>query len=109
MKMIVIKALLLFLLYDSTFAQPDSPECMAALEAFNSTDAECQQAYEQVANAANMTDSTDPTTRLTLEAYCSSSCRPIVENITSECVSGSVSSLVNQPFFLGVALIDWRL
>ena len=91
MKMIVIKALLLFLLYDSTFAQPDSPECMAAVDDFfNSTDAECQQAYEEVENAGNMTDPTDPTTRAILATYCLSSCKPFVENITNECVSESI-------------------
>ena len=96
MKMIVIKALLLFLLYDNTFAQPDSPECMAALEAFNSTDVVCQQVYEQIANAANPTDSDNSTesmnatTSTTLQAYCSSTCRPFIENVASECVSGLV-------------------
>ena len=91
MKMIVIKALLLFLLYDSTLAQ-ESQECMAALAAL-APEPECQQAYQQVANAANMTNSTDSmngTVIPDLEEYCSSSCRPIVENIASECVSGPV-------------------
>ena len=95
MKMIVIRALLLFLLYDSTFAQ-ESQECIAAQAALTSAEPECQQAYQQVANATNMinstnsTDSTNGTIISTLEEYCSSSCRPIVENIASACVSGPV-------------------
>lgn len=82
--MIVIKALLLFLLCNSTFSQQDDPPSQACIEAqmkLNSTSQECQQAYSEI---SDMTDSTNTT----LAEYCSPSCRAIAESIARECVSG---------------------
>ena len=85
--MTVIKALLLFLLCDIAFSQ-DS--CEDALAELSSADSECQQAYYEVANATDSENTADweNVTRSTLEQYCSPSCRPFVDKIATECVSG---------------------
>ena len=85
--MIVIKALLLFLLWDSAFSQET---CEDALAELRSADSECQQAYYEIANATDSDNTTDwaIVTLSTLEEYCSPSCRAIVDKIAMECVSG---------------------
>ena len=95
--MIVIKALLLFVLCGGTFSQNISQACIYAQAQLRS-DPECEQAYIEVANAANMTNATDAMegdiALATLTEYCSPSCRSIVEDIARECVSETVYNLV---------------
>ena len=80
--MIIIKALLLFLLYDGTFGQGEpSQACQNITEELNANQA-CQQAFIAITSS----DATD-VTRSDLEAYCTRDCRDIVEERAMECVS----------------------
>ena len=80
--MVIIKAVLLFLLYDGTFGLGEpSQACQNITEALNANQA-CHQAFMAIAsrNATKVT-------RSDLEAYCTRDCRDIVEEKAMECVS----------------------
>ena len=71
---VVIKVLFLFLLYDGTASQDPTEVCMN-VEAELAANPECYSAF-----------TSENLTRSTLEAYCSPSCRTIIQRAV-ECVS----------------------
>ena len=79
--MILIKALLLFLLYDGTSSQQaPSQACIDVQRELFSNQA-CQQATIGIAQAGfNVSSSV-------LEAYCSPTCRDLVTRLANDCVS----------------------
>ena len=88
--MIIIKALLLFLLYDGTFGQeePASQACQNITEALYANQ-DCQQVYAAIARASNNA------TNLTLsdlQGFCARDCRNLVQQ-AMECVSHTVIKL----------------
>ena len=81
--MIIIKALLLFLLYNGTFGQGESSQaCQNITEELNANQA-CQQAFTTIASTGNGTN----VTLSDLETYCAQDCKDIVVGISTECVS----------------------
>ena len=86
--MVIIKALLLFLLYDGTFGQGESSQaCQNITEALYANQ-DCQQTFTAItsSNATNVTLSE-------LQGFCAQDCRNIIVQHAMECVSYTVIKL----------------